>query len=148
MWETPWDGKQLHGACEGGLSREADLFHDIGHWLVASPDRRHLIGFGLGPSYDGAGGDQKDDPLFKAYVLVEPEVQASAVGILLHAQQDPTQAGFHADEHGWFDPGDRWTDLRESIRKEIPERVLVLLESAGVEIDWSCIDFRKSTPPQ
>ena len=138
-WDTPWDGKKLNGmkmrsGCPKAQSYQ-DLFHEIGHWLVAAPERRKYPTFGLGMSYDALPGDL----LVRSRVIaIDEEVQASAVGILLHATvADPRGAWRHADDHSWFDHSwfdqrtkDAWFDLQ----KKCPDRARAALLAAGIEL--------------
>ena len=73
-----WDGKTLFG------KSISNTVHDIAHWMVASPARRKIPEFGLGPSPDRESShaprylNQKSSRL--------EEMRASLLGILLEKQ--------------------------------------------------------------
>lgn len=94
----PWDGFQLCGAGERDL--DADLWHEIGHALVAPDYGWKLHGWGQGMVYEGSPGGRL---LFGA----GEETDASAVGIWAQAVLggDPDGAHKHAEEHSWDSPG-------------------------------------------
>lgn len=96
--QSPWSGSALFDA------PERDLYHEIGHWLVAEPAHRQYGGFGFGASYDGLSSPEADGP----YLLDGSETSedllestASALGILLHFADDREAGEGHADYHGW-----------------------------------------------
>ena len=130
-WDTPWDGKKLNGrkmTC-GRVERQSyqDLFHDIGHWLVADPERRQYPTFGLGMSYDALPGEKL------VATETDEEVAASATGILLHATvADPRGAWKHADDHSWFSQCGR--SAWEELQNECPDRARAALLASGIEL--------------
>ena len=128
-YDTPWGGKKMNGLdCVGRKQKYQDLFHEIGHWLVASEERRSYPTFGLGRSYDlhpgelllPTHGDSTDE-----------EIRASATGILLHAAvADPRGSWAHAEFHSWFSQcgKDAWTELQ----KECPKKAREMLATVGI----------------
>ncbi len=76
-----WDGAALNGASEAYV-----ILHEIAHFVLAPPERRRLVDFGLGP-----GPDTKDrDAAERAAVLAsrareEDEAAASLLGIIWEA---------------------------------------------------------------
>ena len=77
-----WDGKALDGATEAYV-----ILHEIAHFVLAPPERRGLIDFGLGP-----GPDTRDrDGAERAAIVTlldreEDEAAASLLGILWEAE--------------------------------------------------------------
>jgi len=76
-----WDGAALNGASEAYV-----ILHEIAHFVLAPPERRRLVDFGLGP-----GPDTKDrDAAERAAVLApqareQDEAAASLLGIIWEA---------------------------------------------------------------
>jgi hypothetical protein len=86
-----WDGAALDGATEAFV-----ILHEVAHYLLAPPQRRHLPDFGLGPgpdTRDRAGAE-------RAAALPVPEREteeaaASLLGILWEAELgQPALASF------------------------------------------------------
>lgn len=101
----PWTGLALcgYGDPGTGVPREAslaDLWHEIGHYLVACTRGQSLRGWGMSDDiYDGS------DPGGPACERHAEEPDASAIGIWCQhvLGQDCEGARLHADEHGWKD---------------------------------------------
>jgi hypothetical protein len=77
-----WDGVALNGATEAYV-----ILHEVAHFALASPERRRLIDFGLGPGPDTLDRDAAES----AAVLSLParegdEAAASFLGIVWEAQ--------------------------------------------------------------
>ena len=76
-----WDGAALNGATEAYV-----ILHEVAHFVLASPERRRLVDFGLGP-----GPDTTDRATAEAAVAVDAaageteEAEASLLGILWEA---------------------------------------------------------------
>jgi hypothetical protein len=86
-----WDGAALDGAVEAYV-----ILHEVAHYLLASPERRALPDFGLGP-----GPDTRDrDGAERAAIVTlldreEDEAAASLLGILWEAELgQPALASF------------------------------------------------------
>ena len=86
-----WDGAALDGAVEAYV-----ILHEVAHFLLASPERRSLPDFGLGP-----GPDTRDrDGAERAAIVTlldreEDEAAASLLGILWEAKLgQPALASF------------------------------------------------------
>src|SRR5215470_19312591 len=77
-----WDGTALNGASEAYV-----ILHEIAHFVLAPPERRRLVDFGLGP-----GPDTLDrDAAIRAAILTplareEDEAAASLLGIVWEAE--------------------------------------------------------------
>jgi hypothetical protein len=86
-----WDGAALNGATEAYV-----ILHEIAHFVLAPPERRRLVEFGLGPGPDTIDHDTAE----RAAVLspldcAEDEAAASLLGILWEAELDqPALASF------------------------------------------------------
>ena len=97
-----WDGTALDGATEAYV-----ILHEVAHFVLAPPDRRALVDFGLGP-----GPDTRDrDAAERAAVLPlaareEDEAAASLLGILWEAALgQPALASFL--DQNWLEGLDR-----------------------------------------
>jgi hypothetical protein len=76
-----WDGAALNGATEAYV-----ILHEIAHFVLAPPERRTLVDFGLGPGPDTIDRDDAE----RAAVLPLPareedEAAASLLGIIWEA---------------------------------------------------------------
>jgi hypothetical protein len=86
-----WDGAALNGATEAYV-----ILHEIAHFVLASPERRRLVDFGLGPGPDTVARDTAEraavlPPLARA----EEEAAASLLGIVWETKLDqPALASF------------------------------------------------------
>ncbi|MGA8552692.1 MAG: elongation factor P hydroxylase [Stellaceae bacterium] len=97
-----WDGTALDGATEAYV-----ILHEVAHFVLAPPERRALVDFGLGP-----GPDTRDrDAAERAAVLPlaareEDEAAASLLGILWEAALgQPALASFL--DQNWLEGLDR-----------------------------------------
>jgi hypothetical protein len=97
-----WDGTALNGATEAYV-----ILHEIAHFVLAPPERRRLVDFGLGP-----GPDTRDrEAAMKAAVLPplareEDEAAASLLGIVWEARLgQPALASFL--DQNWLEGLDR-----------------------------------------
>jgi hypothetical protein len=86
-----WNGAALNGATEAYV-----ILHEIAHFVLASPERRRLVEFGLGPGPDTIDRDTAEraavlSPLARA----DDEAAASLLGIIWEAKLDqPALASF------------------------------------------------------
>lgn len=87
----------------------ADLWHELGHALIAPVEGWSLPGWGLGPVYDGQpGGRRLRDGATEAL--------ASALGIWLHRAvgRDTPEVRRHIEHHDWGCTGaEAWRHLRQ-----------------------------------
>jgi hypothetical protein len=97
-----WDGKVVRSRSEPSV-----LLHEIAHWQICPPARRHLPDFGL-----GAGPETGRKQVADAARATDPatqereEAMASLLGILWEAQLDlPAMAAFA--EQNWLESHDR-----------------------------------------
>jgi hypothetical protein len=97
-----WDGKALNGNTEAYV-----ILHEIAHFVLAAPERRGLIEFGLGP-----GPDTRDRVAAENAAIIAPlardtdEAQASLLGILWEARLgQPALASFL--DQNWLEGLDR-----------------------------------------
>ena len=97
-----WDGTALNAATEAYV-----ILHEVAHFALASPARRGLIDFGLGP-----GPDTVDRDAAEAAVVLSPlereqdEAAASLLGILWEASLgQPALASFL--DQNWLEGLDR-----------------------------------------
>ena len=97
-----WDGTALNGATEAYV-----ILHEIAHFALASPERRSLIDFGLGPGPDTTDREAAAEvaalpPLDAA----EEEAAASLLGIVWEAELgQPALASFL--DQNWLEGLDR-----------------------------------------
>ncbi len=97
-----WDGTALDGATEAYV-----ILHEVAHFVLAPPERRCLIDFGLGPGPDTTDRDAAD----RAAVLPplardEDEAAASLLGILWEAALDQPALASFLDQN-WLEGLDR-----------------------------------------
>jgi hypothetical protein len=97
-----WDGTALNGAGEAYV-----ILHEIAHFLLAPPERRCLVEFGLGP-----GPDTVDRVAAERAAILSPlardedETAASLLGILCEARlAQPALASFL--DQNWLEGLDR-----------------------------------------
>jgi hypothetical protein len=97
-----WDGTALNSATEAYV-----ILHEIAHFVLAPPERRNLIDFGLGP-----GPDTLDRAAAERAAVLAPlareedEAAASLLGILWEAQLgQPALASFL--DQNWLEGLDR-----------------------------------------
>lgn len=98
-WEPwfGWNGKALDLGHRNSL---ADAIHEIAHWLVAAPERRHLADFGLG----GALRLKESTRRWGYGYPDEEESAASILGILIERHLGlPWQETW--EEHNWSECG-------------------------------------------
>ena len=97
-----WDGAALLGATEAYV-----ILHEVAHFVLAPPERRALVDFGLGPGPDTSDRDAAE----RAAVLPlaareEDEAAASLLGILWEAALgQPALASFL--DQNWLEGLDR-----------------------------------------
>ena len=97
-----WDGTALSGATEAYV-----ILHEVAHFVLAPPERRGLVEFGLGP-----GPDTVDREAAERAAVVSPlareedEARASLLGIIWEAQLgQPALASFL--DQNWLEGLDR-----------------------------------------
>jgi hypothetical protein len=97
-----WDGAALNGATEAYV-----ILHEVAHFVLAPPERRGLVEFGLGP-----GPDTLDREVAERAAVVSPlmreedEATASLLGILWEAALgQPALASFL--DQNWLEGVDR-----------------------------------------
>jgi hypothetical protein len=76
-----WDGTALNGETEAYV-----ILHEAAHFVLASPERRHLIDFGLGPGPDTVDrGAAERAAVLSPLARDEDEADASLLGIIWEA---------------------------------------------------------------
>jgi hypothetical protein len=97
-----WDGSALNGATEAYV-----VLHEVAHFVLAPPERRGLVEFGLGP-----GPDTLDRDTAERAAVLPPlereadEASASLLGILWEAELgQPALASFL--DQNWLEGLDR-----------------------------------------
>ena len=77
-----WDGAALNGATEAYV-----ILHEIAHFMLAPPERRRLVDFGLGPGPDTIDRDTAERAaLLPPLARAEEEAEASLLGIVWEAR--------------------------------------------------------------
>ncbi|MGD9616361.1 MAG: hypothetical protein AB7H90_13780 [Alphaproteobacteria bacterium] len=117
-----WDGRALDGDTEAYV-----ILHEIAHFLLASPERRRLPDFGLGPGPDTTRREAAERAsIVKLLEREEDEAAASLLGILWEAALgQPALASFL--DQNWLEGLDRsaaahfTTVLRRVIRLGLVE---------------------------
>lgn len=113
-----WDGTALDGATEAYV-----ILHEVAHFVLAPPERRALVDFGLGP-----GPDTRDrDAAERAAVLPlaareEDEAAASLLGILWEAALDQPALASFLDQN-WLEglerrAADHFTRVLAGLRRQ------------------------------
>jgi hypothetical protein len=76
-----WDGKQLHLYLFEESENEDGVFHEIGHWMLASTVARKVPDFGLGPATES----RRTNPprMYTPKVRQDIESRTSILGIEL-----------------------------------------------------------------
>ena len=97
-----WDGAALNGATEAYV-----ILHEIAHFVLAPPERRGLIDFGLGPGPDTLDRDAAEEAAMLAPLGREAdEAAASLLGILWEARLDQPALASFLDQN-WLEGLDR-----------------------------------------
>jgi hypothetical protein len=86
-----WDGAALKGATEAYV-----ILHEIAHFVLAPPERRGLVDFGLGPGPDTQDrGAAKRAAVLAPLARAEDEAVASLLGVVWEAELgQPALASF------------------------------------------------------
>jgi len=86
-----WDGAALDGSVEAYV-----ILHEVAHFLLAPPERRALVDFGLGPGPDTRDRDGAERAVtVTVFDREEDEAAASLLGILWEAELgQPALASF------------------------------------------------------
>jgi hypothetical protein len=97
-----WDGRALNAATEAYV-----ILHEVAHFALASPERRSLIEFGLGPGPDTADRETAERAAVLAPLARErDEAAASLLGIVWEAELgQPALASFL--DQNWLEGLDR-----------------------------------------
>ncbi len=97
-----WDGAALNGATEAYV-----ILHEIAHFVLAPPERRGLIDFGLGPGPDTIDRETAEHAaVLRPAPREEDEAAASLLGIVWEARRgQPALASFI--DQNWLEGLDR-----------------------------------------
>jgi hypothetical protein len=97
-----WDGKALNGATEAYV-----ILHEAAHFMIASPERRCFVDFGLGPGPDTIDRYTAERAaILSPLACAEDEAAASLLGIIWEAQLgQPALASFL--DQNWMEGLDR-----------------------------------------
>jgi hypothetical protein len=97
-----WDGAALNGDTEAYV-----ILHEIAHFVLAPPERRGLVDFGLGPGPDTLDREAAEHAaVLPPLARDEDETAASLLGILWEAQLgQPALASFL--DQNWLEGLDR-----------------------------------------
>ena len=97
-----WDGAALNGATEAYV-----ILHEIAHFVLAPPERRGLVEFGLGPGPDTRDrGTAERAAALPLLAREEDEARASLLGIVWEAELgQPALASFL--DQNWLEGLDR-----------------------------------------
>jgi hypothetical protein len=97
-----WDGAALNGATEAYV-----ILHEIAHFVLAPPERRRLVDFGLGPGPDTIDRDTAERAaLLPPLAREEEEARASLLGIVWEARLDQPALASFLDQN-WLEGLDR-----------------------------------------
>ena len=97
-----WDGAALNGATEAYV-----ILHEIAHFVLAPPERRGLVDFGLGPGPDTLDRAAAEEAaVLPPLMREEDEAAASLLGIIWEAELgQPALASFL--DQNWLEGLDR-----------------------------------------
>ena len=127
--EIPWDGTTLHGMTPSGKhAKTEDVIHEIGHWVVALPEFRKYVGFGLGPAPDVFSSEDDDGGIRDGRDFTSSlEELASAIGVMIHRELSADDAFKHARGHSWDDQAAFYLDLEddEEVTQDLMFKFLV-----------------------
>ena len=111
-----WDGAALNGATEAYV-----ILHEVAHFVLAPPERRGLIEFGLGPGPDTLDREVAEHAAVLSRLMrEEDEAAASLLGIVWEAALgQPALASFL--DQNWLEGVDRsaaahFTSVVETLR--------------------------------
>jgi hypothetical protein len=97
-----WDGTALNGATEAYV-----ILHEIAHFALATPERRGLIDFGLGPGPDTIDRAAAERAAILSPLLREQdEAAASLLGIIWEAKLGQPALATFVDQN-WLEGLDR-----------------------------------------
>jgi len=105
--EAPQAAFSYDGRAIRTRSEAAVLIHEVAHWLVASPDRRGVIDFGLGAGPESGRIDEANAAIaVDKPAQIEEEALASLLGILWEVELgQPAILAFL--EQNWLEGWDR-----------------------------------------
>ncbi len=131
-----WDGKKL--AIRNTVS---NIFHDIAHWLVATPERRNATDFGLG---SGPDSGKVSGWLIPFSEVDEEELCASVLGIcmehtLLAETKHVNLWRNTAINHCWLDWGETSADW-DYFKKLVRRQSEYLIENKFIDSNLSYLD--------
>ncbi|MEA1650221.1 elongation factor P hydroxylase [Nitrospirillum sp. BR 11164] len=97
-----WDGRAIRTQSESYV-----LIHEIGHWLVAPPERRSLVDFGLGAGPETGRVEEANAAIcVDRDTQIEEEALSSLIGILWEVELgQPAIMAFL--EQNWLEGWDR-----------------------------------------
>ncbi|MEE3626795.1 hypothetical protein UCD39_22925 [Nitrospirillum sp. BR 11752] len=102
MQAYSWDGRAIRTQSESYV-----LIHEIGHWLVAPPERRGLVDFGLGAGPETGRVNEANAAIcVDQETQIEEEALSSLIGILWEVELgQPAIMAFL--EQNWLEGWDR-----------------------------------------
>ena len=127
-----WDGIALDPSTEAYV-----LLHEVAHFMLAPPERRGLVDFGLGPGPDTIDREAAERAATVALLEREAdESMASLAGILWEARLgQPALASFL--DQNWLEGGDRAPAHFTAVARRLRERGLLALDPHGMIGDRS-----------
>lgn len=123
-----------------------DRAHEIAHWLVAAPERRHLIGYGLGLPYFRSGFGTAHLTVPAGQSSAE-EQSASALGICLLWTLGRRKLAYRVFQfHEWYlsdeSLPDHWFEALDNARHGIRE----LRRRTGIKIRYPTWEELRAAP--
>jgi hypothetical protein len=116
-----WDGAALNGATEAYV-----ILHEAAHFVLATPQRRRLVDFGLGAGPDTLDRERAErEATLPGLARDEDEARASLLGILWEAALgQPALASFL--DQNWLEGSDRAAAHFTRVHEELMGRQLPL----------------------
>jgi hypothetical protein len=114
----------------------SNICHEVAHWLVSAPERRHLPNYGLGQSPDDSLLGGLTMPLEEAFA---EEARASLLGVLIERYSVGCAPQWTLRVHSWVDFHDPLTapveerPLLLANLKQMSETLQVLREQGHVD---------------
>ncbi|WP_207461751.1 hypothetical protein [Azospirillum sp. SYSU D00513] len=117
-----WDGKVIRTDVEATV-----IVHEVCHWLLAAPERRTLIDYGLGPGPETTSlAEARRDKRLAFEACMHEEQQTSLLGVLWEAELGhPAILAFM--EQNWMERWERPSTAQFFLRhaNELHERGLI-----------------------
>ncbi|MFV3076286.1 elongation factor P hydroxylase [Niveispirillum fermenti] len=140
--EAPQDAFSYDGTCIRTRSEAYVLIHEVAHWLIAPPERRRLVDFGLGAGPESGRVAEADQAIAVGKEeQIREEALASLLGILWEAElAQPAILAFL--EQNWLEGWER-----PACAENLAENVEALFAAGLIDADGRPIPPESFTAP-